>query len=360
MIADPDPMIEQTVEMPIVNPDTKRSSRSFIFMGKVDRVDPQLRRVRDWKGVAKVDRFLRELRIGYQAELYVLALQRAGVTIIEIEYCLITRPTIEFTKCRRTYAVMRAGRKSAVKLFDDQTKAETFATLQGCSVEERIRGYVDRDAYEKKCVEWLLERPERLVRHAYTITPHKLTQAAWFLWDASKRVLECRRFDRWIPNVKACYDYERECPYADLCEAVQCGSDWQFIADEWYEVRESSHPELKGADDGRPVLTHTSLSDLTRCEMYYQWKHEKRLRKRCSDDSEALWIGSAMHAGMEAYATGGEDAAGIAIDAWADGNPVLGEDDTRKQDQQIARARAMARAAAQKWGVATDGDTRTM
>jgi hypothetical protein len=349
MIADPDLLVETVVEMPILNPDTGHPSRSFAFMGKVDQVRSQEKKLRDWKGVGDPSRFLRTLRIGYQAELYVAALTRRGINILEIEYCLVTRPTIQFTECRRTYAVMRAGRKSAVKLFDDRKQADTFAELQGCTVDERIRGYVDRDAYENKCVEWLQERPERLVRHVYTITPHKLKQAAWFLWDASKRILDCRRFDRWIPNTMACHAYERECPYAALCEAVQCGSDVTWVADENYEVRESSHPELDGADEGRPVLTYTSLSDLTRCEMFYYWKHEKRYRKQRDDDSEPLWIGSAMHVGMEAYAKGGQDAAGIAIDAWADGNPVLGADDTRKQDQQIARARAMVRAAAMKW-----------
>ena len=56
-----------------------------------------------------------------------------------------------------------------------------------------------------------------------------------------------------------------------------------------------------------------------------------------------------MHRGLEAYATGGIEAAYGTIDDWADANPILGEDAARIQDQQIGKARAMVMAAAQKW-----------
>lgn len=342
--------VEQVVEMPIVNPETKRSSRSFVFMGKTDVVDPQERKLCDWKGVGDPQRFLRTLRIGYQAELYVLALACRGTTILEIEYRLVSRPTIKFIECRRTYAVMRAGRKTAVKVLENKDVAETFADLQGCSVVERTSGDVDRDAYTRRCLAWLQERVERLTTYVYTISPAKLEQARWYLWETSKRILECRRFNRWIPNTRACYAFERECPYADLCEVAQCGGDWEWVIEDRYRVRESSHPELNGEDAGKSVLTYSSLSDLA-CEMFYFWKHEKRLARTQGEDSEPLWLGSAMHVGLEAYATGGVDAAFAAVDAWAGDNWEIGQEADRKLDQQIARARAMVQAAALKWGV---------
>ena len=355
-MADPALLVERVVEMPIVNPETKRASRSFIFMGKVDLVDPQERKLRDYKGTGDPQRFLRTLRIGYQAELYVLALAHTGITILEIEYCLVSRPTIKFIECQRTYAVMRAGRKTAVRRLNDKTEAENLAKLQGCSVEERTTGDVDRDAYEQRCVEWLQEHPERLTTYVYMISPAKLTQARWFLWEASKRVLDCRRFDRWIPNTGACHAYERECQFADLCEVAQCGGDWKWVIEDRYRVRNSSHPELKDADAGKSVLTYSSLSDLTRCEMYFFWKHEKCLTRTQGEDSEPLWLGSAMHVGLETYATAGVDVALAAVDAWADDNWVLGENADRKQEQQIARARAMVRMASTRWGTHGKGD----
>ena len=62
-----------------------------------------------------------------------------------------------------------------------------------------------------------------------------------------------------------------------------------------------------------------------------------------------LWVGNAMHAGMEAFAKQGIEAALSAIDEWAEQNPVLG-DDVRRQDEQIAKSRAMVRAASERWG----------
>ena len=83
--------------------------------------------------------------------------------------------------------------------------------------------------------------------------------------------------------------------------------------------------------------------------MYYYWRHEMKLRRGVESDSEPLWVGSAMHRGVEAYADGGLPAANTAIDDWANANPVLGEDANWRQDEQAARARAMVQVAAIKW-----------
>lgn len=307
----PDALIESIVSMPVLNPGTRGCSRSFCFMGVTDRVEGH--RLIDWKGVADTHRFLVQQRIGYQGELYALALAHRGITIHEIEYRLVTRPTIRFCKGQ-----------------DDW----------------------DRDKYEDRCLnKWLLKEPERLLTHNYPIALNKLEQARWFLWECSKRILDSRRYERWIPNVKACFAYERECEYVQLCESVQGGGDWKWAAEDAYDVRKSSHPELQGADADSvlEVLTHSSVSDLTLCEMYYFWKHEERYKRRSTVDGEAQWIGSAMHRGLQAYAGGGEEVAFGAIDRWAEANPILGEAAGRKQDQDIAKARAMVRAACLKW-----------
>lgn len=299
---------EQIVSMPIINPCSGGCSRTFRYMGKVDAVEDTC--LVDWKGVASTERFICQLRIGLQAERYALALLHGGTAIQEIEYRLITRPSIRY-----------CGKDA------------------------------DRDAYEERCLVWL-DAPGKVMSHVYMITTSKLEQARWSLWDASKRLLENRRNDRWLTNDKACFAYERPCEYLELCDFAQNGADWEWFAEEFFAVLPSSHRELKGVDGNGDVLTHTSIGDLTLCEMLYFWRHERRLRKHKAEDSEALWVGSAIHAGLEEFAGGGQDAAFVAIDEWADANPILGEDMAHQQDQQVARARAMVRAAALKWDIA--------
>jgi hypothetical protein len=331
-------LTETIVQMPIVNPDTGCAARVFKYMGVLDRVEG--RKLVDWKGVSNAARFIQQRKIGFQGELYALALRHQGIKINEIEYRLIVRPRIQYIHPKYTYAVMRAGRKSAVRVFETRKEAEALAEGQRCTVETRIHGHATRDAYEEKCVEWLAEESQRVVSFPYHLTGSKLTQARWFLWENSKRLLENRRHGRWLPNTGACFAYERECEYTTLCELVQNGGDWRWAAEDGYRVVDSSHPELEGHDEkSKDVLTHSSLEDLARCEIYYQWRHEMKFRRGQDGNTEPLWVGSAMHRGVDALATEGFVGACEAIDLWAKQNPVLGQDANWRQDEQIAKAR---------------------
>lgn len=355
--------VEHVVSMPVVNPETNRASRSFVFMGVLDAETDD--KIVDYKGTSRPDRFITQLSIGYQAELYALARQHEGRKVLEIEYRIIARPGLKYSHPKYRYAVTKPGRKSAIKVFDDPAEAESLAAMRGADVETRVTGDADRDAYEQRCLEWLAEDHARVRSHPYFVNPVKLQQAKWFLWECGKRILDSRANNRWIPNVRACFAYDRPCIFQPLCEAVLNGADVDWTKDDQFRQVESSHPELEGADKAplivnlmRVVLTHSSLGDLTRCEMLYYWRHEQRLRKQVDEDSEPLWVGSAMHVGMAAFATDGLDAALAAIDEWAEKNPVLGFDASWRQDEQIARARAMVRAAAAKWFKQPQSDSR--
>lgn len=344
------PQAETVVSMPILNPETKGKSRSFTYMGKVDLVEPG--KIVDWKGVDSIDRFRQERRISFQGELYALALEATGVQINEIEYRLITRPTIGYKRPKYTYAIVRPNRKTAVGVFDSRAEAlGSDKVKSGDTIEERVRGNPTRNHFEVECVDWLIEDGSRVGTYPYILTESKKQAARDFLWDAAKRILEARRHARWLPSTKACYAWGRPCSYLDLCDALQNDADWRGIVAERYRHVASSHPELEGADDGKDVLTFSSISDLTLCEMLYLWKHEERLRLGAEGTAESAWIGSAMHRGLEAYARGGPVEANEAIAQWADECPVLGEDMAWKQNEQVAKAGAMVQVAARRWSI---------
>jgi hypothetical protein len=344
---------EQVISLPVVNPETNAPSRSFVYRGKIDLVDGN--RLIDWKSVDDPDKFIRQKRIGCQAELYAWAMIESGHPIDTIEYRLISRPTIKFCDARFSYAVMKEGRKTAVKVFDNRDDAERFVMLQGGSVVERVQGDRDADAYERRCLDWLLDDPMKIVTHVHHITGSKLEQAQWRLWESSKRILDNRRQNRWIPNDRACFLYQRECQYVPLCDTIQNGGNWERMIASEYRKRRSMHPELGDADkadEERSTITYSSMQDLALCEMYYQWRYERGIERAGADDGESLWIGSAMHAGLDGYAHGGLSQAFSSIASWADSNPIIGEQLARKQDEMVAKARAMVCAAEFKWPTA--------
>jgi hypothetical protein len=304
-----DIQVEQLVTMPIKNPDTGAASRTFIFAGKVDWMKRSEGKVRDYKGTADSAQYITEKRIGFQAECYALAMDYHGIPITQIEYCLVRRPSIRF-----------------------------------CGKDK------DAEAYEERCLQQYFDEAKRMVTHTLFVSDTRLGQARLWLWENTKRLLECEKCNRWLPCEHACYAWHRECEFLPLCEMMAATGSCQALREEDYEEAEVN-PELPVFDSkGKRVLTYSALSLLALCEVRYFWKHHERLRKRREAHSEPLWLGSAMHRGLEVWADDGLGAALDAIDEWAAANPVLGPDAAHKQKQETAKARAMCRAAAAKWG----------
>jgi len=295
---------ERVVNLPVINPSSGRPSRTFRYMGVADRVEGG--KLIDWKSCASPAQYINERSIGFQAEMYALALAGDGHEINEIEYRLIKKPTIRL-----------CGKDATT------------------------------EAYEERCLQWLLEKPENMVSHTSFISSQRMSQAEQFIWDCSKRIIENRNNDRWLPTSKACYAWSRECEFMELCQSVCDSSDTDWVIETNYEEMSDTHPEIN-VPTTKNILTFSSMSCLCLCNMKYYWKYERGLR-RTGQYSDALWIGSAMHVGLDVYGSKGEEAALEAIEGWADENPVMGPGAAEKRAQEVAKARAMVRAAAVKW-----------
>jgi hypothetical protein len=358
---------ELFVSMPIKNPDTTGVSRSFRYCGVLDVHENQ--EVIDWKALGRPERFIKASRIGCQGERYVLALMHDGHAIKKIEYRLLTKPSIMYCKPVYRFAVLKEGNKNAVKVCESIHEAEVFMKeRQGkkqteahlYSIQRRSTGDTSRDNFEERCVEWLKD-PEkaRIIPHDHWIVPAKLKQAEWSLWDTVKRILENRNRESWQTRTSACFAYERECTFMPLCDCLQNGGDVTGMKAELYE-RTVANPELANRQHdpdknsevmlALPVLTHSMVQDFELCEMYFYWKHEEHLQRTVDEqEKDALWTGSAVHIGVDVNAKQGLDAALEAINLWAERNPVIGLDQSWKQHQEIAKARAMVRVAAERW-----------
>jgi len=303
--------VEQFVSMPIRKPGG-RAMRRLRYCGVVDQLEgvSDKGKLIDWKSAADIPRAIKKLTLAFQPELYVLACAEAGVRVTEIAYRFVARPTIKM--CGK----------------DDNDPAQ----------------------YEDRCVDWLLEREDRMHTHCVPVTEPALEQARWYLYYSALRIRENRKSQRWLPNCEACFAWERQCPYLELCEFLKAGADPEWYIEENYHVTGNAHPELGDKGAVSDVLTWTSINTLHLCELRYWWRFERCLR-RGGEDNEALWVGSAMHRGLEAYANKDMEAGLGAVDEWANENPVLGEDATHRLNQDTAKARAMVRAASTRWGV---------
>ena len=304
--------VEHEITMPILNPDSSGSSRTFRFAGKIDEMDLQEGRIIDYKSTKDPLRFVAEKTIGFQPDLYALAARECGICVQEIEYRLVSVPGIICTK----------GKPDNGSL----------------------------DAYEGRCFQWCCDpgHPRRLWPHPIPINPARLATARAYAWDCAKRILDSRKHHRWLPNEHGCWTWNKACPFLPLCEQLAGGGDPQWIIEERYETKPKNHTELETEEDGKTILTYSSMSTLSLCEQKYYWSYERGLRRK-QDYDVAPWLGSAMHAGIAAFATGGIEAAYAAIDAWREANPAFGEA-IDKVEENVRKARAMCRAAMERWG----------
>ncbi len=199
-------LTECSFEIPLVNPETGGKSRSFMYAGKWDGVAGS--RLVDWKTTADPDKFILEKRLGYQFAGYAAGLGAQGLPIHLAEYRLVTRPTIRLKDANRSRKV-------------NQTP----------------------DEYEAECLAWLDADPGRLREEIVYLHPGAINGWRWWAWEASKAILEARRYNRWTRNIHACNAWRRECEYLPLCLAEAQGEDPEQLIAERYEVTEP-HPEL--------------------------------------------------------------------------------------------------------------------
>lgn len=293
------PETEKIVSIPIRNPDTGWAMHYWRYAGKIDRLPAG--KVVDWKSTADPYRLIKLIHVGYQLDLYALLAQEIGHKVTEVEYRIIRTPSIKL-----------------------------------CGKDGN-----DPAAYEERCLAWILEQENGLTEHATFVTAARLESARRHLHDVATKINRCEVTNTWIPNTGACYQRERECPYLPLCDGYRNGVD---RLDEYQESMR--HQEL-GSNDGR-TLTGTSAGCFATCEVKYLWRYGMGIRKH-EEYAEPLWLGSAMHAGLEGLSQGGLIRARELISEWERNNPILGPEANFKKDQQLAKAGAMVRAAAEKW-----------
>jgi hypothetical protein len=299
--------VEKSLSLPIVNPTTGGTSRTFRYGAKVDLVDGDT--LVDWKIVGSVADFIAQQEVSFQAELYAQALAHVGVKINKIQYRLITRPSIRFTEGKTTYRIKKKGRKTAVmsSMQRDKVRAK-FDQLNGYKgdiytmVQDKT-GDGDLQTYVGRCDKWIAAQDHGVYEHEYHITDVKLRGSKHFLWNNTKRVLDNRQNRRWLPNCKACFHWGSKCEYHELCATALNGGDVQWVIDESYERLPGPHQEL-GDDVDKNTLTHTGMSTLNLCESMYFWRYERALRRRGFADNEAMTVGSAAHAGLEMLGKG--------------------------------------------------------
>ena len=313
--------------MPIGNPATGHKSRLFVLGGFIDALEHIKRigkSVIEYKTVGDTGKFIQELSMGFQAEMYVLAIaETTGVTPAEICYRVMQRPGIICTKGKPDNG--------------------------------------DWDHYEKRCKEWCLTYSTKGKAHMMdlpkSVNNGRLDTCRQFIWDCCQRIQQNLRQNLWLTSAKSCWKYNKACEFAEVCAAQTEGNDWQSVLDESFHERPISK-RLSPLAGGKMILSHSALEALTICEVLFYFRYIRRLTS-ATEGGEAQRVGSAVHVALAALVTDGPDAPRLAVAKWAEDNPTLGEDDADKSLTEQHKALGMTAAAAEFWNLTEENDNDT-
>jgi len=187
---------EQTIDVPIRNPETGRRSQRFTQFGFLDMLelsqDGRVRLVEHKTAASIGGGYLEKLWSDSQITGYYAALRDDGIDVHSVVYDVALKPKIR------------------------QKKSE------------------DEEEFYIRLGEWHMQ-PEAYHREEVFISEQQVSDWREDVWAVTQDILTARRTGYWYRNTSRCNDYFRLCEYSSLC---QNGAPEALINAE-YETRES-------------------------------------------------------------------------------------------------------------------------
>ena len=224
--------VEMEFVIPIINPLTRRPSRTFELRGKVDGL-AQLKQtgelfILEHKSAAQITgSYIERLPSDFQINLYAMALSR-------------------FLKRKISGVIYSVTRKANLKQSEGETE-EQFEIRKAELIEKSKTG---KSSAKRKMPETDEEFRERLVgkyqdqemyyREVLYLSDEDAARTSSELWDITKLILAAKRDNTWIPNWDNCFKFGNQpCMYWSLCRS----NNNPIVKENLFEVR-PPHSEL--------------------------------------------------------------------------------------------------------------------
>ncbi len=288
--------VETVVTADLFNPLTQARSRSFSLAGKLDvLIDYRGQRLlMDHKTTSQdiADPnapYWRQLVVESQASHYMLLEWLNGRKVDSAVWDAIRKPSISPKKLTKAEIASAAGGNSYFGYV--LTTDERLAFTSSATDRETVSMYEARLAHD--CT---TERPEWYFnRRPVPRLDHEIVEHAEELWGHSQDLLSARRSNRWPRNSGACMLYGTPCQFLGICSGFDSPD-----SDKWRR-KETVHAELPIIGDGRDVLTNSRIRCFQTCRRKHYYDYELGIERNDDEEREALFFGSLLHAGLEAW-----------------------------------------------------------
>lgn len=216
--------VERVIGGRILTPEV----RGWRYAGKVDAVqdDAGALVIHDHKTASQTDgTTLERLWTDAQLSSYALYLSReTGRRVRDVGHDILTKPALK---------VLRRSDRPR-KLKADGTPA---ADASWRAEDETP------DEHEARCSEWYEAHPEAFIRERIILSDARVAAVETDLAAGVATVRHCEARGHWPQHWTACYQWQRRCPYAALCES----GDSPIVLDNDYHHK-PAHEELRTAE----------------------------------------------------------------------------------------------------------------
>jgi hypothetical protein len=200
---------ELEFRIPITNPATKRASRSFEFMGKVDalvKLD-DLYFIMEHKTASLITGdYIEILPMDFQINLYAMALSKyKNIPIAGVIYNVIQKSKIK-QKQGETLEQFEIRKNELIR------KSKTGKTSAKRQMPESDEDF----QYRLKSV---YQDPKMFHREILYISNEDIRRTQHQLWEITQEILNTHRRGVWSQNTDTCFRYHRPCMYFPLCRA---------------------------------------------------------------------------------------------------------------------------------------------
>ncbi|MBC8466068.1 PD-(D/E)XK nuclease family protein [bacterium] len=224
--------LEMEFVIPIINPLTGRSSRTFELRGKVDGL-VQLTQsgelfLLEHKTAAQVSTdYIERLPFDFQINLYAMALSR-------------------FLKLKISGVIYNVIRKAKLKQSEGETeeqyeirKAELIRKSKSGKTSAKRKMPESDEIYRKRLIDKYNDT-EMYYREVLYLSDQDAVRTSSELWDIAKLIRIAKRDNNWIPNWDNCFQFGNQpCTYWPLCRS----NNNPLVLENYYTVKEP-HTEL--------------------------------------------------------------------------------------------------------------------
>jgi len=221
---------EVEFNIPLINPQTGSTSRSFRLSGKIDAIAKDrfgdvwvIEHKTTSLDISAGSVYWEKLFLDEQVSMYILAVKLLGYNPVGCVYDVLQKPGVKPFKAtpveKRKYTEKKKGQKILFK--NQHARDETV------------------EKFTERLIEMISKDPNKyFARGEITRTEKDLHDFQMQLWDTSQEMLHNERKKIFTKNSEGCFKYNRACKFFDLC----CQTS--NIDDERWVKKQRIHLEL--------------------------------------------------------------------------------------------------------------------